>query len=334
VSLDTSGGTVPAYKVSDIDPLEEARAAGVDEERLRVMVGEIGLPMSVQQAASALFRGIINQADYNRAVLEGDTRPEWAGAILEQARQIPSVADYVDARIRGWITDEEMNAGVARHGMSPADAHLLYLRTGRPAAPGQMATAAARGIDGPDGSPMDETQFLKGIAESDIRPEWGPMLWESRFLYPPLFQLTRMVQAGAITPEVAADWAVKDRYPPEVVDALRKYWETPATGAAKELTVSDWQSLEQAARKTEAETVAGIEAMGYSAQDAASKVDVTDAHRVAAEQSRVITAAHKAFASGSLSGAQANQLLEDLGVAEWARTQILITWGVQVTFGV
>jgi hypothetical protein len=98
--------------------------------------------------------------------------------------------------------------------------------------------------------------------------------------------------------------------------------------------VSDWQSLEQAARKTEAETVAGIEAMGYSAQDAASKVDVTDAHRVAAEQSRVITAAHKAFASGSLSGAQANQLLEDLGVAEWARTQILITWGVQVTFGV
>lgn len=79
---------------------------------------------------------------------------------------------------------------------------------------------------------MDEAQFLKGIAESDIRPEWGPMLWKSRFLYPPLFQITRLVQAGAIDADTAADWARKDRYPPEVVSALHAYWSksTTATG--------------------------------------------------------------------------------------------------------
>jgi hypothetical protein len=226
VSLDTAGGTVPAYDVSGIDAVTEAEAAGIDRERLRVMVGEIGRPMALDAAAQSTFRGIIRDADFNRAVLEGDTRPEWAEAILEHAKQIPAVSDYINARIRGWITDEEMNDGVARHGMSPEDAHLLYLRTGRPAAPGQMATAAARGIAGPDGRPMDETQFLKGIAESDIRPEWGKMLWESRYLYPPLFQLTRLVQAGAIDADTARDWAVKDRYPPEVVNALHKYWLT------------------------------------------------------------------------------------------------------------
>ncbi len=232
VTLDTSGGKVPAYGVSKIDPETEAEATGIDPERLRIMVGEIGLPMPPDAAAGAVFRNIIERADFNRSVLEGDTRPEWADAIFEHARQIPSVADYVNAHIRGWIDADAMHAGAARHGMSAADVDLLYLRTGRPAAPGQMATAAARGIDGPDGKPMDKAQFVKGIAESDIRPEWANMLWESRFLYPPLFQITRLVQANAITAETARDWAVKDRYPPEVVAPLYEYWSQPTASTA------------------------------------------------------------------------------------------------------
>ncbi len=334
VDLDTSGGAVPAYRVSTIDPITEAAAGGIDPERLRVMVGEIGLPMSLQSAAAAVFRGIIQEADFNRAVLEGDTRPEWAAAILEQARAIPSVSDYVNARIRGWITDAEMYAGTALHGMSEADTHLLYLRTGRPAAPGQMATAAARGIAGPDGTPMDRAQFLKGIAESDIRPEWGPMLWEARYLYPPLFQLTRLVQAGAITAEQASDWATKDRYPPDVVKALTDYWNQPASATSKAETVSDALALYEAGKVDHAATLATIEGLGYPAGEAQAKIDAYDAKRVTSEKTRVITAAHKAFIDGNLTGPEADNLLSDLGVAEWARTQILITWGLQIQFSV
>lgn len=241
VNLDTSGGKVKSYPVSGIDPVAEAAKTGIDAERLRVMVGEIGLPMALEAAAGAVFRGIIRRPDFNRAVLEGDTRPEWADAIFEQSRAIPSPSDYVNAHIRGWITEAEMNAGTARHGMSADDTHLLYLRTGRPAAPGQMAAAAARGIDGPDGRPMDRAQFLKGIAESDIRPEWGPMLWESRFLYPPLFQISRLVEAGEITPEKGAEWLVKDRYPPDVVATIKAAWEKP-TASTKQTHVQKAQT--------------------------------------------------------------------------------------------
>lgn len=222
--LDTGPGNVPRYPVSSIDPVAEAGALGIDRERLRVMVGEIGLPMAADAAAQSLFRGILERTDFNAAIAEGDIRPEWAAAILEHARQIPSVADYVNAHLRGWITEAAMHEGAAKHGMSAADVDLLYLRTGRPAAPGQLATAAARGIDGPAGRPLDREQFLKAIAESDIRPEYGPLLWETRFLYPPLFQIGRLVQANAIDADTAASWAVKDRYPPEVVRPLTEYW--------------------------------------------------------------------------------------------------------------
>ena len=226
----TAVGKVPAFPQQNIPPFTEAAAGGIDEARLKVLAGIAGRPMGPEAAAAAVFRNILERVDYDRAIAEGDVRNEWADSIFETARQIPSVADYINAEIRGWINTAERNAGIARHGMRPADGDLLYLRTGRPAAPGQMATAAARGINGPDGVPMNRAQFLKGIRESDIRPEWGEMLWEARFLYPPLFQLTRLVQAGAITADVAAEWATKDRYPPEVVTALHAFWSQPVAG--------------------------------------------------------------------------------------------------------
>lgn len=230
----TTEGRVKAFPVSQIDPVQESISGGMDFDRLSVLAGIMGRPMGPESAAAATFRGILERADYDRAISEGDVRNEWADAIYETARQIPSVADYINAELRGWITTAERNTGIARHGMSPADGDLLYLRTGRPAAPGQMATAVARGIDGPDGRPMDKPQFLKGIKESDIRPEWGEMLWGIRYAYPPLFQIGRLVQSGAITAATAVEWAKNDRYAPEVIAALEKYWLTLNSGAASD----------------------------------------------------------------------------------------------------
>jgi hypothetical protein len=234
VTPDQTPGKVVTEPPVDIDTLAEAAAGGYDPDRLTVLARLAGLPPGPEALASMVFRNIVEAQDYSRGVGQGHTKNEWADAILEYSRQIPSVTDYVQAHLKGWIDAPAMYAGTARHGMTKADTDLTYLRSGRPAAPGQMATAVARGIDGPDGSPMDRQQFLKGIAESDIRPEWGPMLYDSRYLYPPLFQLTRLVQAGAVTADTAAEWATFDRYPPAVVNALHTYW----TQSKTEQTVS------------------------------------------------------------------------------------------------
>lgn len=245
----TAVGNVDAFPTSPIDGLTEARAAGWDDERLFVQTAISGRPMGPEAAAAGVFRGILKQADYQRAIAEGDVRNEWAAAIFETARAIPSPSDYVRMTIKGWIKPEDMHAGAARHGMSTDDVDLLYLAAGRPAAPGQMATAVARGVDGPDGTPMDEPQFLKGIRESDIRPEWGPMLWGIRHQYPPLFQLSRLVQSGAIAPATAADWATKDRYAPEVVAALLKGWQAAGTATTAATRAKSAQTQAIAALK-------------------------------------------------------------------------------------
>jgi len=218
--------------VDETQQKSESDLQGLDAGRAEILFQLSGLPLGVETMQQALNRGLIDRVTFDQAIREGHTKTKYTSLAAQLAKPVLHATDYAGLHLRGWITETEMNTGGALSGYSPEHMHLLYLNRGRPAAPGQMATAAARGIDGPAGTPMDRAQFLKGIAESDIRPEWGPMLWEARFLYPPLFQLTRLVQGGAIDPATAADWATKDRYPPEVVSALLAYWQSPTAAKA------------------------------------------------------------------------------------------------------
>lgn len=322
----SGAGQVEPFPRSRLDTLKEAAASGFDRDRLFVQTAISGRPMGPESAASATFRQIIERVDFDRAISEGDVRNEWADSIFETARQIASVADYVQAHLRGWITEAEMYAGTARHGMSRDDTHLLYLRAGRPAAPGAMATAAVRGINGPDGRPMDREQFLKGIKESDIRPEWGPMLWDARFLYPPLFQLTRLVQAHAITADTAVAWATKDRYAPEVVAALSTYWHTATSGGAKDLTKTDLLTEYEGLYITEAELLAALEALGYTPEAAAMEAHLVDARRVKSARDKVVKAVHDQYVGHGIQRAEASAYLEDEQLPAEAIGKLLTEW--------
>src|SRR5205807_6194553 len=103
----TATGKVPAFPVSPLDPVAEAKAQGINEERLFVETAIVGLPLSLQEAASAYFRGIIELADFERAVAEGNTRNEWGAAALAQARQILTASEYAELQLRGFLTADE-----------------------------------------------------------------------------------------------------------------------------------------------------------------------------------------------------------------------------------
>jgi hypothetical protein len=210
----------------------EAALQGQDADRADIAFELSGLPLGVETMQFAANRGLVDRATFDQAIREGHTKTKYTELAWALRQPVLSASEYARLHLKGWIDVAAMNAGGALHGYTPEQMNLLYLGQGRPAAPGQMATAAARGIDGPAGRPVDRAQFLTAIQQSDIRPEYGPMLWETRFLYPPLFQLSRLVTAGAISADTAADWARKDRYPPEVVTALHDFWSRGSTATA------------------------------------------------------------------------------------------------------
>lgn len=213
-------GKVPAFPVSGIDALAEAEAAGIDRDRLFVETALVGNPVGPVEAARALFRGLIDQTDFDRAIAEGRTRNEWGTVYRDAAREIPTVTNYIEGRVRDWISLEEMNAGAARHGMSPEDADLLFKVHGRPLTHTQVFIGLLRGgeYDGPtDAIPQP---FLKSLQESDIRPEWYNLVWAQRYHYPSFFQTINALNKGWIDAPTATHWLTIQGHAPDAIDTI------------------------------------------------------------------------------------------------------------------
>jgi hypothetical protein len=270
VPTPTGVGKVPAYPVYDIDALAEALAAGYDRDHLGALVGMQGNPMGAHEAAQATFRGVIDKVDFDRAVAEGNTRNEWGEPIYEQTRAIPSVTNYVEAFVRGWITKPEMVAGAARHGMTAEDAEIEFLIHGRPLSWHQVWIGLQRGgvYDGP--TDQIDPAFLKSLRESNIRPEWYNLAWAQRYNYPAAFVLRKLATDGDITEAETEQILLYEGWEPTLARKVAAKWSGGTTAAAKTktLTAAEIRAAEHKGAITHADALARLEAEGYSQADA------------------------------------------------------------------
>src|SRR5205085_2116021 len=157
------------------------------------------LPASPDLAARMHFRGIVTEGAFNQAILEGNTRGEWAPFLLDGFRQILTAHEYAELELRGFLTPAERLAGTAKWGMSKADSDLLYDVLGRAIAEHQIVTGEARG--GVYNGPIDHIPeaFLSALRRGNIRPEYYNIAYANRYSYPSAFVLRSLTQAGDIS---------------------------------------------------------------------------------------------------------------------------------------
>ena len=196
VAPPTSGTSVPRFPQVDIDPVQLAAALGFDENMLRLMVGRSGLSLAPGLAATALFRGEINHADYLLAIAEGDLRTEWADTLLAASRLVPTPGEFMELALRGWMDVPTAEAGAGLHGMTPAHADLLYKLRRRPLTVANITKALARG--GTFNPQQGEIQdpYSASVHQADLGPEWYDLAEHLKYSYPSAFVLRALAQAG------------------------------------------------------------------------------------------------------------------------------------------
>ena len=249
--------TVPLTQIN-LPTIEAVAAAGLDTDQLRVLANLAGLPPGPHDLLAMWNRNEIDEAAVDAGIREGHMKTKWAHSFKRMRWAVLTAPEYAELRLRDWITDQQMNEGGALTGHTPEQMTLLYQNRGRPATPRQIWLASVRGVVAPD-YPNDPangriTSFIDheiAIRRSNIRPEYAHLLWDIRFNYPSLFQLNRLVQAGAVDAQTAASWASKNLEAPEVVAVLQTYWEGLSGGTTADPHVAKadtqtWTALHKA----------------------------------------------------------------------------------------
>lgn len=206
----------------------EAERSGIGPARSRIQRELAGNPPGPMDGLSMLRRGIIDEATYRQLVREGRTKTKYTDALLALRQQVLSARDAAELWLRGWITEAQAKAIGALTGYDADAMDLLYLNRGRPATTRQVFLGLRHGAKRGAPAAGIDPDYLTAIRNSNVRDEYANLLWAQRFTYPSLFQLDRLVKAGALTPERGAEILHFQGYDQPEIDALKAYWTTPA----------------------------------------------------------------------------------------------------------
>jgi hypothetical protein len=302
---------------------DEALLQGVTAERADIQFELAGLPPGIETALEMLRRKIIDSAQFAEIVRTGHTKTKWTAELEAMQARVLNATTYAGLHLRGWISEQEMVTGGELTGYDQAQMDLLFKEHGRPATGHQVLVGLRRGgvYDGPlTGIPQP---FIDAIRQSNIRPEWTNILWHAVVVYPPLFQLTRLVQAGVIDATTAADWSYKSGEAQEVVTELEAYWSQTKATTGDPLVKSARTSLVTALRgayvrgdEDQASAQAILTAEGVAQATQTELFATWDRERSITRKELTPAQLKKAYTQGTINPATGTAFTQDEAIAE------------------
>lgn len=219
----------------------ESALQGITDDRAEILFELSGNPPGPETMQRAVNRGLADEATFRQAIREGRTKTKYTDLLYELRQPILSAATYVRSFLKGHITRDQMHAGGALWGYTPADLDLWYESEGRPATVHQIHIGYARGSKLP-GAANEEDAIRKSVAQSDIRPEYADLLYASRYTYPSAFVLRGLVQAGSITRDEGEQALLFSGWEPTLAAKVADAWANTGSGTAEDTHLSKAQT--------------------------------------------------------------------------------------------
>lgn len=328
-SPSSTPGNVPFPPQSSIDPVTEAAWSGIDAERLRVLVGNAGLPPSLTEALQLLNRGTITEDDFSRVVAESNLRNEYADVLLELRRRIITPHEYAELELRGWIDETARDAGAALSGMTPEDTQLLFELGGRPLPLHQITTGLARGGTYQPIAGELTDPYQAAVRQSSTRPEFYDLAIANKYTIPSYFVLDKLAASGAITQAELEQYFLESGWPPDLAAGAAAEAAAGTGSTGKAITAAQLAAPYAAGLKDRATLLGELETFGYPPAAAEQYVLSVDAGPVTTARTAVLTKVHTMFVKGELTEAQAVGVLAATTFTPATQAGVLANWKLE-----
>jgi hypothetical protein len=307
--------------VSETDAQAGAAEWGLSADSFNTLMLNTGEPPGLMQLLEAYRRGFIDQPTLELGIRQSRVRDQWIPTI-EALRYVPmSTADAANAVVRGYL-DAASGADIAQqNGLEPDHWQYVLESNGRPPSHEQLATLYLRGI-------ISEADFEQGIRESDIKDKYITDVFDLRVKFLPLFEARTLLNDGDITSATFTEQMLVQGYQQSVIDEILAAVGTGKKATAKHLSAADYTDLYADGLKNRADTLTGLESIGYTTDDATSIVDIADAKTTNAIVKQQVANVRTQFNRYKLTSDQATTELSDIGLVAAQITQLVNAWTI------
>jgi hypothetical protein len=333
-------GQAPTVTVPS-DFYGEAAKSGVSGDELNLLASLVGLPPALQELFEMQRRGIIDSDMVAKGLREGDFRDDWIQYTTQLVHAWLTPLDFVRAAVQEQMTYADAQTWAQKTGLDTTTAlpvasgdsqvtpdmfGLAFAIAGRPPGPEELARAANRGVIDWTGRGAGETTFEQGIAESDVKTKWTPILQALAVYVPPPRQVGTLLEHGAITEAQALQYWIDGGVPDALAQGYLYMTQQEHVGQDKllakgEITTAYYDGI---LSNADATTMLGL--LGYRDSVAAQILATVDFRREIRAVNSVVTKIGTYYQSFRLTATNALQALENVGLSSEQAGQLVGTW--------
>lgn len=326
------------------DGTNESALSGINADRFDLMVLATGEPPGLEQMLGLWRRGLLDTPTLNKMVAYSRVRTEWTPYIQALAWDTMPQAEVLNAVLKGDLSEADGRAlfaaaGGLLPGMGSPGGNADQASSG-PAVPDvdQFAVMLAGAGDaiGVEAALnlynhqlITDDQVRQVILHSRINPQFEDMAMLLRHKWLGIIQIQVALKAGTVSVADATTWLLQDGYPADQVQAFIAGETTAKVAAHKNLSEAMIVEAYEARRYSLPQATAGLEALGYDANEVTLILGLADDRRQIAQVNAAIKKVQTGYLASRLSESQAKSDLSTLGVSGDAITDYLSSWALE-----
>lgn len=308
------------------DAASQARESGIDGGRFALLTRLYGQAPGPMELSEALRRGIIDPPTYERGIVQGTVRREWAGLFRALAIRQPPPDAMLLAYLEGQLPEAEARARFVRLGGDPDYFDILYNTQGQAPTPVQALELANRGIIPWAGRGPAATTYEQAFLEGPWRNKWLPAFRALGEYLPPPRTVTAMYREGSIDRRRAADLLTRQGLAADLAEAYLNSGSAQRTEKGRDLSQSTILGLygDRLIPRADARTM--LTGLRYEADEADLLLDLEDAQVARRYLNLAVGRVRSLYVGHKLDRAEALSVLARLGLDPDGSGDLVAIW--------
>lgn len=290
-----------------------------DFDRLTELGGE---PPAPQELLLAWRRGIIDESDVDRALIQGPLRKEWVEVIKSLQWEPLSPNEAADGVNQGHIALGEAQREASFSGVKPEHFKLMIENAGLPPGLEFASEAYNRGL-------LSEAEWTAMFQESRIKNRYLPLMREMRTRLVPQETIRRLWREGVYTDAEAIEGLLSHGFSPRDAAALLQAEKEDKNAGTKDLTRAQILDLYDDDIITQEQARQALRAQGYDAQETEWQMSVVEVRKFRRFLTSATTKVKSAYVRGAIDEAEASTRLAELGYGPTQKDNLFTLWDVE-----
>lgn len=282
-----------------------------------------GEPPDTTSLILAWRRGVITEADVDRALVQGPLRKEWIPVIKQLQYQPLDPQELANAVNQGHMDLAAATAVAAQSGYRPDDFKVIIDNAGIPPGPQEALTWISRGI-------ISEADFRTIFLESRIKNKYIDLYLKGRTVILTMAEIRSLFSKGVMTQAQALDRLMSRGYGAEDAGIILAGAQAAKNQGTKDLSVAQIVRLYTDRLIDRATAADALDAHGYDPSESDQILLIADTDRALKFLNATVSRIHTLLIQRRITLSEATAALDRAKLPAGARDDMLALWQIEL----